>query len=87
MRPEALLIHEVDDIKESLNCYSISIMHACCRWPWLIRTEIPPLLQYPTKPAAFAFQTALVQMFYAPGLTAKVGGLIALLKALLRRTK
>lgn len=51
-----------------------------------MRTDIPPLLQYPTKPAAFAFQTALVQMFYAPGLAAKINGLVALLKALLQKS-
>lgn len=36
------------------------------RWPF--STAIPPLLQYPVSDRAFEFCTALVWMFYAPGL-------------------
>lgn len=54
-----------------------------CRFPWLLRTDIPPLLQYPTKPAAFAFQTGLVRMFYGLGLVSKLAGLKQVLGAVL----
>ena len=52
------------------------------RFPWLLRTHIPAMLRYPTRPGAFAFQTALVRIFYAPDLGAKVDGLWALLSTL-----
>lgn len=37
------------------------------RFPWLIKTEMPPLLQYPVKPRAFEFVVGLTKMFYYPG--------------------
>ena len=32
--------------------------------PWLIRTDIPPPLQYPVAPYAFDFCAGLIRMFY-----------------------
>ena len=47
------------------------------RWPF--STSIPPMLQYPVKPAAFQFVTSLVWMFYAPSLAGNVKGLFRLM--------
>ena len=46
-----------------------------------IRTDIPPPLQYPVKPNAFAFCKSLCHMFFGLGLAEKVAGLGMLLKA------
>jgi hypothetical protein len=50
---------------------------------WPFSTAIPPMLQYPTKLAAFQFVTSLVWMFYAPSWTGNVKGLFGLLKCFL----
>lgn len=36
-------------------------------FPSIMKTDIPPPLQYPIKPQSFKFVTGLVMMFYAPG--------------------
>ncbi|GMH33070.1 hypothetical protein BSKO_00904 [Bryopsis sp. KO-2023] len=48
--------------------------------PWLMKTDIPPALQYPIKPESFEFVTGLVKMFYAPGLPLRISGLVTLAK-------
>ncbi len=54
-----------------------------CRWPWLIRTDIPPLLQYPVGDAAFPFVCGLIAMFYGPGLRARLDGLVSVARCFL----
>jgi aldehyde dehydrogenase (NAD+) len=49
-----------------------------------IRTSIPPPLQYPIKRSGFVFVSGLVDMFYAPSLVAKLGGIVKLLSAALK---
>ena len=51
------------------------------RWPF--STTIPPMLQYPVKPAAFRFVMSLVWMFYAPTVGGNVKGLVGLIKCFL----
>jgi hypothetical protein len=46
-----------------------------------IRTDIPPPLQYPVKPNAFAFCKSLCHMFFGLGLGEKIAGLGMLAKA------
>ncbi|GJP45642.1 hypothetical protein CLOM_g5005 [Closterium sp. NIES-68] len=50
----------------------------------LIKTNIPPPLQYPLAPNAVPFQQALVRMFFAHTLLAQLSGLFHLLLELLR---
>lgn len=45
-----------------------------CRWPWLIRTDIPPLLQYPLSTRSFAFVSGLIDLFYAPAWSTSLKG-------------
>ncbi len=52
------------------------------RFPLLMNSSIPPPWQYPVKDNAVAFGTALVTMFYGPGLVYQARGLAALLAAL-----
>lgn len=52
------------------------------RFPLLMNSSIPPPWQYPVKDNAVAFGTALVTMFYGPGLVYQARGLAALLVAL-----
>lgn len=47
----------------------------CCRFPWLMRTDIPPLLQYPVGDAAFPFVCGLISMFYGLSLLDNLSGL------------
>jgi hypothetical protein len=54
------------------------------RWPWLMRTDIPPILRYPVGNGAFGFVAGLVAMFYGTSLAARARGLSAVLGALLR---
>ena len=35
-------------------------------FPFLIKTQIPPLLRYPIPDAGFGFVCGLIRMFYAP---------------------
>eukprot|EP00891_Asterochloris_glomerata_P005424 jgi/Astpho2/5424/e_gw1.00076.56.1_t len=44
------------------------------RWPWLIRTDIPPLLQYPLSTRSFAFVSGLIDLFYAPAWSTSLKG-------------
>ena len=48
-----------------------------------MRTDIPPLLQYPIGDAAYAFTASLISMFYAPGWGGSARGLVGLLRALM----
>ncbi|BDA44107.1 betaine aldehyde dehydrogenase, chloroplastic [Coccomyxa sp. Obi] len=45
------------------------------RFPWLMRTDIPPLLQYPVGDAAFPFVCGLISMFYGLSLQDNLSGL------------
>lgn len=47
----------------------------CRRAPWLMKTEIPPLLQYPIGAQAYRFTASLIAMFYAPSLGGSARGL------------
>ncbi|KAK9825118.1 hypothetical protein WJX74_010698 [Apatococcus lobatus] len=55
------------------------------RFPWLMRTDIPPLLQYPVKAAAFDFVCGLVKMFYGLTLRDQLQGIVKIVRALLER--
>ena len=55
----------------------------CCRIPWLMKTTIPPMLQYPVGDAAFQFTCSLISMFYAPELRARFHGILQLLACFL----
>jgi hypothetical protein len=48
-----------------------------------MRTDIPPLLQYPIGDAAYAFTASLISMFYAPGWGGCARGLIGLLRSVM----
>lgn len=69
-------------------------LRGCClvkavaqdRWT-LLKTRIPIPLQYPLADHAFAFQRALVQMFFGTTLALKARGLYALVLTLLWRKK
>ena len=53
------------------------------RVPWLMKTTIPPMLQYPVGDAAFQFTSSLVALFYAPELSGRLRGLIQLVQCFL----
>lgn len=44
-----------------------------------MKTEIPPIMQYPVDRRAYPFATSLIRMFYAPGWAGSIGGLLSLL--------
>jgi len=46
-----------------------------------VRTSIPPPLQYPIKKSGFTFVSGLIDMFYAPGIWTKLGGIKKLITA------
>ncbi len=46
-----------------------------CRFPWLMRTDIPPLLQYPVGDSAFPFVCGLISMFYGLSVRENLRGL------------
>ena len=48
-----------------------------------MKTDIPPILQYPVGDKSFQFACALVSMFYSPSLIGNLEGLQSLLSALL----
>lgn len=50
-----------------------------------MRTDIPPILQYPVGDQSFQFACALVSMFYSPSFVGNLRGLQSLLSALLQR--
>jgi hypothetical protein len=54
-----------------------------CRAPWLMKTTIPPILQYPVKDGAFEFVSGLVSMFYAPSFAGQFWGLLEVAKIFL----
>lgn len=58
-----------------------------CRFPWLMRTDIPPLLQYPVGDAAFPFVCGLISMFYGLNVRDNVAGLLTVLKCFLCGSK
>lgn len=45
------------------------------RAPWLMKTEIPPPLQYPVAPFGFKFVHSLCMMFYSPSIGMRIKGL------------
>ena len=52
------------------------------RLPFLIRTDIPPMLRYPVDSNALKFVSGLVSMFYSPELRSKAQGLMHILSAI-----
>ena len=48
-----------------------------------MKTDIPPILQYPVGDKSFQFACALVSMFYSPSLLGNLKGLQSLLMALM----
>ncbi len=54
-----------------------------CRFPWLMRTDIPPLLQYPVGDAAFPFVCGLISMFYGLSLRDNLSGLCTVIACFL----
>ena len=57
----------------------IALPRRCRRFPWLMKTEIPPIMQYPVDRRSYLFATSRIRMFYAPSLAGSVGGLMSLL--------
>ncbi|KAK9808600.1 hypothetical protein WJX72_000341 [[Myrmecia] bisecta] len=57
------------------------------RWPWLMRTDMPPIIQYPVGDGAFSFTCGLVTMFYAPSWRGSLRGVATLLSALMTGSK
>ena len=51
------------------------------RFGWLMRTTIPPPLQYPVQDNAFDFVQGIIKMFYGYSLSVRLSGIIALAKA------
>ena len=64
---------------------SSKLIHAVSRVPWLIRTDIPAMLQYPVHDNAQRFVTGLISMFYSVDLAGKTRGLAGVLAAVLGR--
>ncbi|CAG9461445.1 unnamed protein product [Pedinophyceae sp. YPF-701] len=54
---------------------------------WLMRTTIPPPLQYPVADSAFDFVSSLIKMFYGYNLGVRARGLVGLAKAALAKPK
>ena len=52
---------------------------AMCRFPWLMRTDIPPLLQYPVGDSAFPFVCGLISMFYGLSVRENLRGLCSVI--------
>ena len=50
-----------------------------------MRTDIPPLLQYPVKSGAFEFVCGLVKMFYGLTLRDQVNGVVSILRSLMQK--
>ena len=57
----------------------------CCRLPFLIRTDIPPMLRYPVDPNALQFVSGLVSMFYSPEWNGKIAGLMNILTSITKQ--
>jgi hypothetical protein len=53
------------------------------RWPFLMRTAIPPPLQYPVQPFGFEFVHALCKMFYGSSIGMQLSGLGSVMKLFL----
>ncbi|CAL8470086.1 g9628 [Coccomyxa elongata] len=53
------------------------------RFPWLMRTDIPLLLQYPVGDAAFPFVCGLISMFYGLSLRDNLSGLCTVIACFL----
>jgi len=66
-------------------------LRGCCvpksvvvdRFPWLMKTNIPPPLCYPVADNAFAFCKALSRMFFGLNVAQQFGGLLSLAKCFL----
>ena len=67
----------------SLQLWGLNLMWR--RIPFLIRTDIPPMLRYPVHSSALMFVSGLVSMFYSPELQGKVTGLMNILAAITKR--
>ena len=53
------------------------------RFGWLgVRTSVPAPLNYPLSDKSVAFQAALIDMFYAPGISAKLSAVVNIIKSL-----
>ena len=55
------------------------------RVPWLLRTDVPAMLQYPVHNSAQRFVTGLISMFYSVDLAGKARGLMQVLSAVMGR--
>lgn len=53
------------------------------RWPFLMRTAIPPPLQYPVAEIGFDFVHALCKMFYGSSIGMQLAGLGSVMKLFL----
>ena len=58
-----------------------------CRYPWLMRTDIPPLLQYPVGDLAFPFVCGLISMFYGLTYLENLRGLCSVISCFLSGKK
>ena len=81
----AAWVSELDDGMLHLTAHEVKQSYALCRFPWLMRTDIPPLLQYPVKAGAFDFVCGLVKMFYGLTLRDQLQGIFSIVRALLKR--
>ncbi|CAK0772335.1 hypothetical protein CVIRNUC_003952 [Coccomyxa viridis] len=57
------------------------------RFPWLMRTDIPPLLQYPVGDSAFPFVCGLISMFYGLSLRENFRGLCSVISCFIGSKK
>ena len=55
--------------------------------PWLIRTDIPPPLQYPVAPYAFDFCSGLIRLFYGLSLWERAKGVGAIIACFVLPTR
>jgi hypothetical protein len=62
-------------------CYVKSVCED--RVPWLMKTNIPPLLQYPVNAAAFDFVSALCKLFYGFSVADRLGALVTMAQCFL----
>jgi len=65
-------------------------LRGCCHpkavvedaYPWLMKTYIPPPLQYPMGKNSFSFVKGLVRLFYEPGLLGRVKAVFGILTSM-----
>ena len=63
--------------------WMVAYAYLVCRFPWLMRTDIPPLLQYPVGDLAFPFVCGLISMFYGLSLKENFRGLCSVISCFL----